>query len=150
MTTNFAALHMSAPGTVLTKPDLALCPQLAGADIRPVDGNSGCDPLRTSVVRVQQTVPLQNGRNTRQMCYGRVADESASPEAHVGQARPKRPPSARPSSAADLQSLLDQRARELAEAQKHLAEALERQTATAEISQRPPRECIQPQSKTRS
>ena len=44
MTTNFAALHMSAPGTVLTKPDLALCPQLARADIRPVDGNSGCDP----------------------------------------------------------------------------------------------------------
>ena len=39
-------LHLlrSGIGTVLTKPDLALCPQLARADIRPVDGNSGCDP----------------------------------------------------------------------------------------------------------
>src|SRR5215471_3020642 len=35
--------------------------------------------------------------------------------------------------AADLQKQLDQRTRELAEAQKHLAEALEQQTATAEI-----------------
>src|SRR5215467_8567419 len=35
--------------------------------------------------------------------------------------------------ATDLQKQLDQRTRELAEAQKHLAEALEQQTATAEI-----------------
>src|ERR1700736_2761287 len=39
----------------------------------------------------------------------------------------------RRSSAADLQKQLDQRTRELAKAQKHLAEALEQQTATAEI-----------------
>jgi two-component system, NtrC family, sensor kinase len=37
------------------------------------------------------------------------------------------------SSAADLQKQLDQRTRELAETQKHLAEALEQQTATAGI-----------------
>jgi hypothetical protein len=37
------------------------------------------------------------------------------------------------SSAADLQKQLDQRTRELAEGQKHLAEALEQQTATSEI-----------------
>src|SRR5215471_6005538 len=37
--------------------------------------------------------------------------------------------------AAGLQKQLDQRARELAQAQKHLAEALEQQTATAEILQ---------------
>jgi GAF domain-containing protein len=35
--------------------------------------------------------------------------------------------------AADLQKQLDQRTRELAEAQKHLAEALERQAATSEV-----------------
>jgi signal transduction histidine kinase len=35
--------------------------------------------------------------------------------------------------AADLQKQLDQRTRELAEAQKHLAEALEQQTATSEV-----------------
>jgi len=35
--------------------------------------------------------------------------------------------------AADLQKQLDQRTRELADAQKHLAEALEQQTATAEV-----------------
>ena len=39
----------------------------------------------------------------------------------------------RHSSAADLQKQLDQRTRELAEAQKHLAEALEQQTATSEV-----------------
>jgi two-component system, NtrC family, sensor kinase len=39
----------------------------------------------------------------------------------------------RRSSAADLQKQLDQRTRELAEGQKHLAEALEQQTATSEI-----------------
>jgi two-component system, NtrC family, sensor kinase len=38
-------------------------------------------------------------------------------------------------SAADLQKQLDQQTRELAEAQKHLAEALEQQTATSEILQ---------------
>ena len=37
------------------------------------------------------------------------------------------------SSAADLQKQLDQRTRELAEAQKHLAEAQEQQTATADV-----------------
>jgi len=37
------------------------------------------------------------------------------------------------SSAADLQKQLDQRTRELAEAQKRLAEALEQQTATSEV-----------------
>jgi signal transduction histidine kinase len=37
------------------------------------------------------------------------------------------------SSAADLQRQLDQRTRELAEAQKHLAEAREQQTATSEV-----------------
>ena len=37
------------------------------------------------------------------------------------------------SSAADPQKQLDQRTRELAETQKHLAEALEQQTATSEI-----------------
>src|SRR5262245_38472537 len=36
-------------------------------------------------------------------------------------------------SAADLQKQLDQRTRELADAQKHLAEALEQQTATSEV-----------------
>jgi signal transduction histidine kinase/DNA-binding FrmR family transcriptional regulator len=36
-------------------------------------------------------------------------------------------------SAADLQKQLDQRTRELAQAQKHLAEALEQQTATSEV-----------------
>src|SRR5260370_2217446 len=39
----------------------------------------------------------------------------------------------RRSSAADLQKQLDQRTRELAEAQKHLAEALDQQTATSEV-----------------
>ena len=39
----------------------------------------------------------------------------------------------RRSSAADLQKQLDQRTRELAEAQKRLAEALEQQTATSEV-----------------
>jgi GAF domain len=41
----------------------------------------------------------------------------------------------RGSSAADLQKQLDQRTCELAEAQKHLAEALEQQTATSEVLQ---------------
>ena len=47
----------------------------------------------------------------------------------------KEPTSARHhgSSAANLKRQLDQRTRELAEAQKHLAEALEQQTATSEI-----------------
>jgi exonuclease VII large subunit len=35
--------------------------------------------------------------------------------------------------AADLQKQLDQRTRELAQAQKHLAQALEQQTATSEV-----------------
>jgi hypothetical protein len=35
--------------------------------------------------------------------------------------------------AADLQKQLDQQTRELADAQKHLAEALEQQTATSEV-----------------
>ena len=39
----------------------------------------------------------------------------------------------RHASAVNLQKQLDQRTRELVEAQKHLAEALEQQTATAEI-----------------
>jgi flagellar motility protein MotE (MotC chaperone) len=39
------------------------------------------------------------------------------------------------SSAADLQKQLDQRTRELAELQQHLAEALEQQTATSEVLQ---------------
>src|ERR1700730_384266 len=43
------------------------------------------------------------------------------------------PARGRVSSAADLQKQLDQRTRELAEARKHLAEALEQQTATSEI-----------------
>src|SRR5258705_5563981 len=37
------------------------------------------------------------------------------------------------SPAADLQKELDQQAQELAEARKHLAEALEQQTATSEV-----------------
>src|SRR6516165_8714487 len=37
--------------------------------------------------------------------------------------------------AADLQKQLDQRTRELADAQKHLTEALEQQTATSEVLQ---------------
>jgi hypothetical protein len=49
--------------------------------------------------------------------------------------RRKEPTAARRrgSSAADLQKQLDQRTRELAEARRHLAEALEQQTATSEI-----------------
>jgi len=39
----------------------------------------------------------------------------------------------RGTTAADLQKQLDQRTRKLAEVQKHLAEALERQTATSEV-----------------
>src|SRR5262249_53096198 len=45
--------------------------------------------------------------------------------------RRKHPAAAR--SAANLQKQLDQRTHELAEAQKHLAEALEQQTATSEV-----------------
>jgi len=37
--------------------------------------------------------------------------------------------------AADLQKQLDQRTRELADAQKHIAEALEQQTATSKVLQ---------------
>src|SRR5262245_18671267 len=44
-----------------------------------------------------------------------------------------KPARRRSSSAADLQKHLDQRTRELAEARKQLAEALERQAATAEV-----------------
>jgi hypothetical protein len=48
--------------------------------------------------------------------------------------RAKAPPARRQRSpAADLQKQLDGRTRELAEAQKHLAEALEQQTATSEV-----------------
>ena len=50
--------------------------------------------------------------------------------------KPKRinaPTAARSSSSADLQKQLDQRTHELAEARKHLAEALEQQAATSEI-----------------
>src|ERR1700730_12481219 len=43
----------------------------------------------------------------------------------------------RASSVADLRRKLDQQTRELAEAQKHLAEALEQQAATSEILVRP-------------
>src|SRR5438445_2966837 len=48
---------------------------------------------------------------------------------------PKKPTVARyrSSSAADLQIQLDQQTRELAEARRHLTEALEQQTATAEV-----------------
>jgi signal transduction histidine kinase/CheY-like chemotaxis protein/putative methionine-R-sulfoxide reductase with GAF domain len=50
--------------------------------------------------------------------------------------RPKRPGASRvDSSAADLQKQLDQRTRELAQARKHLAEALEQQTATSDVLQ---------------
>jgi signal transduction histidine kinase len=57
---------------------------------------------------------------------------------HGSTTKPKRgnaPTAARRrgSTAANLQMQLDQRTRELAEAQKHLAEALEQQTATSEI-----------------
>jgi hypothetical protein len=31
------------------------CPQLAGADISPLDGNSGCDPIQTAPRRALQT-----------------------------------------------------------------------------------------------
>jgi GAF domain-containing protein len=47
--------------------------------------------------------------------------------------RRKQSTSARRSPPPDLQKQLDQRTRELAESQRHLAEALEQQTATAEI-----------------
>src|SRR3984893_9328025 len=50
--------------------------------------------------------------------------------------KPKRinaPTAARSNSSADLQKQLDQRTHELAEARKHLAEALEQQAATSEI-----------------
>jgi GAF domain-containing protein/DNA-binding response OmpR family regulator len=47
--------------------------------------------------------------------------------------RRKQPTSARRSPPSDLQKQLDQRTRELAEAQRHLAESIEQQTATAEI-----------------
>jgi signal transduction histidine kinase len=50
--------------------------------------------------------------------------------------RPKRgnaPTAARSSSSLDLQKQLDQRTHELAEARKHLTEALEQQTATSEV-----------------
>ena len=51
--------------------------------------------------------------------------------------RRKEPTAARrrASSTVDLQAQLDQRTRELAEARKHLAEALEQQTATSEVLQ---------------
>ena len=50
--------------------------------------------------------------------------------------RPKRPVASRVnSSAADLQKQLGQRTRELAQARKHLAEALEQQTATSDVLQ---------------
>src|SRR6516165_7062768 len=42
----FVAAHESGLGTGLTKPELALCPQLARADISPLNGNSGYDPKR--------------------------------------------------------------------------------------------------------
>jgi hypothetical protein len=42
-------------------------------------------------------------------------------------------PARQRSSAADLQKQLDQRTRELDELQRHLAEALEQQTATSEV-----------------
>jgi hypothetical protein len=42
----FAALHFGRYWHTAAVNQGALCPQLARADIRPVDGNSGCDPLR--------------------------------------------------------------------------------------------------------
>jgi hypothetical protein len=44
---DFAALHMSAPGTTRTKANAAQCPQLVGADIRPkgwIRGLTLCRP----------------------------------------------------------------------------------------------------------
>ena len=42
---------MSVPGTVLTKPDLALCPQLAGADITAQKANAPFAPLPAAARR---------------------------------------------------------------------------------------------------
>src|ERR1700736_2485536 len=83
---------------------------------------------------------VEYGRRPREGSVRRRRTTSRKPAntLHGSTTKPKRgnaPTAARRrgSTAANLQMQLDQRTRELAEAQKHLAEALEQQTATSEI-----------------